>query len=121
MILLTIGGVPSIYAGDEFGFHGVKEERRGGDDAVPAAPAPGKLSPEVSKEMMAAMGRAVQNLAGAYITAEDSGTGDADILVSLNHEPTEDELEQLRDHVYEFKSRNQVAAEQRKLKNRSVG
>ena len=34
VILLTIGGVPSIYAGDEFGFHGVKEERRGGDDAV---------------------------------------------------------------------------------------
>ncbi|MBX9639403.1 MAG: alpha-amylase, partial [Mycobacteriaceae bacterium] len=33
-ILLTIGGVPSIYAGDEFGFRGVKEERYGGDDAV---------------------------------------------------------------------------------------
>lgn len=34
VILLTVGGVPSIYAGDEFGFHGVKEERYGGDDAV---------------------------------------------------------------------------------------
>jgi cyclomaltodextrinase / maltogenic alpha-amylase / neopullulanase len=34
VILLTIGGVPSIYAGDELGFRGVKEERRGGDDAV---------------------------------------------------------------------------------------
>jgi cyclomaltodextrinase len=34
VILLTVGGVPSIYAGDELGFHGVKEERRGGDDAV---------------------------------------------------------------------------------------
>jgi cyclomaltodextrinase / maltogenic alpha-amylase / neopullulanase len=34
VILLTVGGVPSVYAGDEFGFHGVKEERYGGDDAV---------------------------------------------------------------------------------------
>jgi len=34
VILMTIGGIPSIYAGDEFGFHGIKEERVGGDDAV---------------------------------------------------------------------------------------
>jgi glycosidase len=34
VILLTVGGVPSIYAGDELGFRGVKEERHGGDDAV---------------------------------------------------------------------------------------
>lgn len=34
VILMTIGGVPSIYAGDEFGYRGVKEERYGGDDAV---------------------------------------------------------------------------------------
>ncbi|BBZ52499.1 alpha-amylase [Mycobacterium heidelbergense] len=34
VILLTVGGVPSVYAGDELGFRGVKEERRGGDDAV---------------------------------------------------------------------------------------
>ena len=33
-ILMTTGGVPSVYAGDEFGFRGVKEERYGGDDAV---------------------------------------------------------------------------------------
>jgi glycosidase len=33
-LLLTIGGVPSIYAGDEFGFEGIKEERLGGDDAI---------------------------------------------------------------------------------------
>ncbi|SNT18357.1 cyclomaltodextrinase [Actinomadura meyerae] len=39
VILLTVGGVPSIYAGDEFGFEGVKEEREGGDDAIrPAFP-----------------------------------------------------------------------------------
>ena len=34
VLLMTIGGVPSIYAGDEFGFRAVKEERYGGDDAV---------------------------------------------------------------------------------------
>jgi cyclomaltodextrinase / maltogenic alpha-amylase / neopullulanase len=34
VILLTVGGVPSVYAGDEFGYRGVKEERYGGDDAV---------------------------------------------------------------------------------------
>ncbi len=34
VILMTVGGVPSIYAGDEFGYFGVKEERFGGDDAV---------------------------------------------------------------------------------------
>jgi cyclomaltodextrinase len=33
-VLLTTGGVPSVYAGDEFGLEGVKEERFGGDDAV---------------------------------------------------------------------------------------
>ncbi|TDD86971.1 alpha-amylase family protein [Actinomadura rubrisoli] len=40
VVLLTVGGVPSIYAGDEFGFRGVKEDREGGDDAIrPAFPA----------------------------------------------------------------------------------
>lgn len=34
VLLMTTGGTPSIYAGDEFGHRGVKEERRGGDDAV---------------------------------------------------------------------------------------
>lgn len=34
VILMTTGGTPSIYAGDEYRFHGVKEERFGGDDAV---------------------------------------------------------------------------------------
>ncbi|WP_166905094.1 alpha-amylase family glycosyl hydrolase [Mycobacterium sp. DL440] len=34
VLLLTTGGTPSIYAGDESGYRGIKEERRGGDDAV---------------------------------------------------------------------------------------
>src|SRR5690606_24991064 len=32
VLLLTVGGVPSIYAGDEAGYRGVDEARFGGDD-----------------------------------------------------------------------------------------
>ncbi|MFB4273809.1 alpha-amylase family glycosyl hydrolase [Nonomuraea sp. MTCD27] len=39
-VLFTVGGVPSVYYGDELGLRGVKEEREGGDDAIrPAFPA----------------------------------------------------------------------------------
>jgi cyclomaltodextrinase len=46
-LLLTVGGTPSIYSGDEQGFTGVKEDREHGDDAVrPPFPAdPGGLAP----------------------------------------------------------------------------
>ena len=46
-ILMTVGGIPSIYAGDEQGYTGVKEERLGGDDAIrPAFPeSPDDLAP----------------------------------------------------------------------------
>jgi cyclomaltodextrinase / maltogenic alpha-amylase / neopullulanase len=46
-ILLTVGGTPSVYAGDEQGFLGVKEDREGGDDEVrPAFPdKPADLAP----------------------------------------------------------------------------
>ena len=38
-VLFACGGTPSVYAGDEQGFRGVKENRLGGDDAVrPAFP-----------------------------------------------------------------------------------
>ena len=33
-LVSTIGGTPSVYAGDEWAYRGVKEERVGGDDAV---------------------------------------------------------------------------------------
>jgi cyclomaltodextrinase / maltogenic alpha-amylase / neopullulanase len=47
-ILLTLPGTPSIYAGDEHGFRGVKEDRAGGDDAIRPAfpPSPADLAPE---------------------------------------------------------------------------
>lgn len=46
-ILMTVGGIPSVYAGDEQGFTGVKEDRLGGDDAIrPAFPdSPARLAP----------------------------------------------------------------------------
>ncbi|AXH97185.1 alpha-amylase family glycosyl hydrolase [Ornithinimicrobium avium] len=45
-MLMTVGGVPSVYYGDDQGFEGVKEEREGGDDAVrPSFPGtPGELA-----------------------------------------------------------------------------
>ncbi|MGY2067893.1 alpha-amylase family glycosyl hydrolase [Blastococcus sp. SYSU DS0619] len=47
VVLLTTGGTPAVYAGDEHAFRGVKEDRAGGDDAVrPSFPAsPEELSP----------------------------------------------------------------------------
>ncbi|MDR1999306.1 MAG: DUF3459 domain-containing protein [Frankiaceae bacterium] len=40
VLLMTLGGTPSIYAGDERGMQAVKENRAGGDDAIrPAFPA----------------------------------------------------------------------------------
>ena len=46
-ILFTVGGIPSIYYGDEQAFRGVKTDRDGGDDEVrPAFPdTPSALSP----------------------------------------------------------------------------
>jgi cyclomaltodextrinase len=47
VVLLTIGGVPSVYAGDEQAYTGVKEDREHGDDAVrPEFPSsPSELAP----------------------------------------------------------------------------
>ncbi|NHA67055.1 DUF3459 domain-containing protein [Phycicoccus sp. CMS6Z-2] len=43
VLLALLGGTPAVYAGDELGLRGVKEDRAGGDDAVrpelPADPA----------------------------------------------------------------------------------
>jgi glycosidase len=47
-VLCCIGGVPSVYYGDEQGFRGLKEHREGGDDEIrPAFPAtPSGLLPD---------------------------------------------------------------------------
>ena len=46
-ILMTVGGTPSIYAGDEQGFLGIKEDRPGGDEEVrpPFPQQPDDLAP----------------------------------------------------------------------------
>ncbi len=46
-VLLTVGGTPAIYYGDEQAFRGIKEERAGGDDEIrPAFPGgPDGLAP----------------------------------------------------------------------------
>ena len=48
-VLFCVGGVPSVYYGDEQALRGVKEEREGGDDAIrPAFPSdPSQLIPNV--------------------------------------------------------------------------
>ena len=48
VLLMTVGGVPSVYYGDEQAFRGVKTETHGGDDEVrPALPAaPSELAPQ---------------------------------------------------------------------------
>ncbi|QWW19192.1 alpha-amylase family protein [Schaalia sp. 19OD2882] len=63
-VLMTVGGVPSIWSGDEVGLLGVKEERLGGDDAIrPALPALpselARLTPEGTRVL-----RAHQDLIG---------------------------------------------------------
>ncbi|WP_345572463.1 alpha-amylase family glycosyl hydrolase [Nonomuraea rosea] len=53
-VLFTVGGVPSVYYGDELGLRGVKEERAGGDDAIRPAfpPSPADL-PEAGRDVYA--------------------------------------------------------------------
>lgn len=42
VLLAMLGGIPTVYAGDEFAFRGIKEDRFGGDDAIrPAFPVGG--------------------------------------------------------------------------------
>lgn len=45
-VIMTVGGMPSVYYGDEHAFRGLKEERLGGDDDIrPALPdTPGDLA-----------------------------------------------------------------------------
>ncbi|MCL3861633.1 alpha-amylase family protein [Actinotalea sp. K2] len=48
VLLLTLGGTPAVYAGDEVAMRGLKEERVGGDDAIRPTfpPTPADLPPE---------------------------------------------------------------------------
>lgn len=57
VILFTVGGVPSIYYGDEQGFTGLKEENIAGDDAI-RPPLPAEFSP---------LGKWIENIYKALI------------------------------------------------------
>jgi cyclomaltodextrinase len=53
LLLVAVAGIPSIYAGDEQGMVGLKEQREGGDDAIrPAFPDhPEALAPAAQKTL----------------------------------------------------------------------
>jgi cyclomaltodextrinase len=99
-VLLTVGGTPSIYYGDEQAFRGVKEDRAGGDDAVrPAFPAgPSDLATvgrpvyHVHQELISLRRRhawlhgaptEVLTLSNEHLVFEARANGDA-LVVALN-------------------------------------
>lgn len=102
---MTLGGVPTIYAGDEQAFTGVKEEREFGDDAVrppfPADPsglAPfGKPAREVHQRLIGLRRRhdwlvrartTVEHLDNTTIALRSAGSGGVvTLLLSVDDEP----------------------------------
>lgn len=99
-VLMTVGGTPTVYAGDELGMLGVKEDRAGGDDAVrpelPADPADaeGRDSPAyaIHRELIALRRRhawlhrapaALLTTTNEHLVYRVEGGGEA-LLVALN-------------------------------------
>ncbi|KEP74217.1 alpha-amylase [Microbacterium sp. SUBG005] len=98
-VLFTVAGTPSVYAGDEFGWTAVKEERLGGDDAVrpefPATPDEAQADArilEAHRALIALRRRKpwlwrahtdVVELANAAVTLR-TATGDDAVVVTLN-------------------------------------
>jgi len=100
VVQFTVGGTPSVYAGDEQGFRGVKEDRPGGDDEVrPAFPGdPGELAPfgqgwfRLHQELIGLRRRhawlerartQVEHLSNEHLVYRSAGEGGA-VLVGLN-------------------------------------
>ncbi|MGW1344574.1 alpha-amylase family glycosyl hydrolase [Kribbella sp. NPDC002412] len=113
-ILFAVGGVPSIYAGDEQAFRGLKEDRAGGDDAIrPEFPdSPGELDPSgwptyrLYQELIGVRRRnpwltrartQVEHLANETIALR-STDGDSDLVLLLN---ISDEAQTFPDHAAE--------------------
>ncbi len=101
VVLLTVGGTPSIYYGDEQAYRGVKEDRAGGDDDVrPLFPvSPGDLSAvgrptfELHKELIGLRRRhawlhrartEVLQLSNEVLVYRASAGGAEQIFVALN-------------------------------------
>lgn len=98
-VLFTVAGTPSVYAGDEFGWTAVKEERLGGDDAVrPEFPAgPGEVDADdrilAAHRALIALRRRKPWLWRAHTDVVDlantaavlrTATGDDAVVVALN-------------------------------------
>ncbi len=100
VLLMTLGGTPTVYAGDELGWRGVKEDRAGGDDAVrpqfPADPADaegrGGAVHALHRELIALRRRhpwlhrasaEVLTTANPHLVYRVAGAGEA-LLVALN-------------------------------------
>jgi glycosidase len=99
-LLMTLAGVPSVYAGDELGLLGVKEQRAGGDDAIrplfPETPVPRSDEAErtlgLHRELVALRRRnawlvrartTVEHLANTALVLRSSDDDDA-VVVALN-------------------------------------
>jgi len=102
-VLCTVAGTPAVYAGDEYGWEAVKEERVGGDDAVrpefPAQPpradeldAPARRALDVHRELLALRRRNpwlttaqtdVVHVANRALVLR-TATGDAGLVTALN-------------------------------------
>ncbi|NRQ33783.1 DUF3459 domain-containing protein [Nonomuraea sp. NN258] len=105
-VLFTVGGVPSVYYGDELGLAGVKEEREGGDDAIrpafpptPEVPPPGREVFALHRRLIALrrrhpwLSRArtevthLDNRSAALRTADPAGGAALLTLLNLDDEP----------------------------------
>ncbi|TDD16836.1 DUF3459 domain-containing protein [Kribbella turkmenica] len=103
-ILVAVGGVPSVYSGDEQAFHGLKEDRAGGDDAIrPAFPeTPAELAPDglstyrLHQELIGVRRRnawltrartKVEHLTNETIALRTTGDGEVLLLLNLSDSP----------------------------------
>lgn len=93
-ILMTVGGTPAIYYGDELGHEGLKEEKLGGDDAVRTFFQPGaNATLELHQRLIAFRRRhpwlthaktQSLNLSNEQLSYRSSGPQGEEILVHLN-------------------------------------
>ena len=100
-MVMTVGGTPSIYYGDELGWRGVKQDRLGGDDAVrPQLPGdpmslPAETWPMIElhrrliglrrrNPWLADVRTTVRELANERMTYVSSGAGGAEACVTID-------------------------------------
>jgi cyclomaltodextrinase len=79
-LLFALPGVPTVYYGDEFGLHGVKEDRAGGDDAVrPRLPA-GTAPPDAGAAALADLHRLLIGVRRRHPWLVDAVVEEPDVL-----------------------------------------